>query len=179
MSEVSGPIHGDYDYLHLKGDTGPLVYPAGFVYFYEILYFITKGGSNIVLAQYLFLCFYLIFLSLVLNLYSYMKYIPPWIVLLLCLSKRVKSLFYLRLFNDDIAMLVFYLSLNYLIQKKYVYGCIFFSLAVSIKMNVMLYSFPLLIVLLKVYYYYSLFISYSFFFFLSLSLCNYYNYLLK
>lgn len=78
MSEVSGPIHGDFNYTNLKGDTGPLVYPAGFVYFYSLLYFITDEGNNILLAQYLFLGFYLIYLSLVLNLYSYMKYIPPY-----------------------------------------------------------------------------------------------------
>jgi len=33
MQEVAGPIaHGDWDYANLRGDTGPLVYPAGCVY---------------------------------------------------------------------------------------------------------------------------------------------------
>ena len=29
MQEVEGFLNGTYDYMQLKGDTGPLVYPAG------------------------------------------------------------------------------------------------------------------------------------------------------
>ncbi|KAK9753081.1 ALG3 protein [Popillia japonica] len=35
MQEVEGFLNGTLDYRHLKGDTGPLVYPAGFVYIYN------------------------------------------------------------------------------------------------------------------------------------------------
>jgi alpha-1,3-mannosyltransferase len=38
MEEVEGVVNGTYDYTMLKGQTGPLVYPAGFVYLYYILY---------------------------------------------------------------------------------------------------------------------------------------------
>ena len=38
MEEVEGFINGTYDYTLLKGDTGPLVYPAGFVYIFSGLY---------------------------------------------------------------------------------------------------------------------------------------------
>jgi len=41
MQEVAGFLSGDWDYANLRGDTGPLVYPAGFVYIYSALYYIT------------------------------------------------------------------------------------------------------------------------------------------
>ena len=37
MDEVGGFLRGERDYTKLEGDTGPLVYPAGFVYLYAIL----------------------------------------------------------------------------------------------------------------------------------------------
>ena len=51
MQEVEGVSNGTYDYSQLRGDTGPLVYPAGFVWFYMALYYITSQGTNILLAQ--------------------------------------------------------------------------------------------------------------------------------
>ena len=48
--EVEGFLHGERNYELLKGDTGPLVYPAGFVYIFSILYFVTGSGENILLG---------------------------------------------------------------------------------------------------------------------------------
>lgn len=36
MQEVKGFLDGERNYLNLRGDTGPLVYPAGFVYIYSV-----------------------------------------------------------------------------------------------------------------------------------------------
>lgn len=36
MQEVEGFLDGERNYLNLRGDTGPLVYPAGFVYIYSV-----------------------------------------------------------------------------------------------------------------------------------------------
>lgn len=36
MQEVKGFLDGERDYYNLRGDTGPLVYPAGFVYVYSV-----------------------------------------------------------------------------------------------------------------------------------------------
>ena len=47
MQEVQGFLDGDLNYTHLKGDTGPLVYPAGFIYIFAALHYISSAGSNV------------------------------------------------------------------------------------------------------------------------------------
>lgn len=42
MEEVEGYLSGELDYSNLKGNTGPLVYPAGFVYLFTALRAITE-----------------------------------------------------------------------------------------------------------------------------------------
>lgn len=41
MQEVAGFLDGERNYYNLKGDTGPLVYPAGFVYIFSGLRYLT------------------------------------------------------------------------------------------------------------------------------------------
>lgn len=48
-------------------------YPAGFVYIFTALYYITNHGANIRLGQYIFAVFYLITLLLVFRLYNHTK----------------------------------------------------------------------------------------------------------
>uniref|UniRef100_A0A2P2M1Y3 dolichyl-P-Man:Man5GlcNAc2-PP-dolichol alpha-1,3-mannosyltransferase n=1 Tax=Rhizophora mucronata TaxID=61149 RepID=A0A2P2M1Y3_RHIMU len=43
MSQVSGFLGGERDYRNLKGDTGPLVYPAGFLYIYSAIQYVSGG----------------------------------------------------------------------------------------------------------------------------------------
>ena len=38
------PPQGERDYLHLKGGTGPAVYPAGFMYIFSALRWVTGGA---------------------------------------------------------------------------------------------------------------------------------------
>ncbi|NP_001171840.1 dolichyl-P-Man:Man(5)GlcNAc(2)-PP-dolichyl mannosyltransferase [Saccoglossus kowalevskii] len=149
MDEVEGVVNGTYDYMKLKGGTGPLVYPAGFVYFYLGLYYITGYGANIRLAQYIFSGFYLINLLLVFRIYQRTAKCPPYVLIFMCCtSYRIHSIFILRLFNDPIAMIFLYLAVNLFIDKKWSWGCFWFSIAVSIKMNVLLFAPGLLILLL-------------------------------
>lgn len=44
MDEVEGVVNGTYDYTELRGGTGPLVYPAGFVYIFLGFYYATNLG---------------------------------------------------------------------------------------------------------------------------------------
>lgn len=131
------PIHL---FLHL-GDTGPLVYPAFFVYIYTALYFITSRGSNIRLAQYIFAGVYVLQVYLVLRLYSKTRKLPPYLIVIsIFTSYRIHSLYALRLFNDPVAVLLFYISLNLLLDRKWSIGSVVFSLAVGVKMNILLFA---------------------------------------
>ena len=51
MQEVEGFLSGERNYLNLRGDTGPLVYPAGFLYVFAALRAITSEGENILLGM--------------------------------------------------------------------------------------------------------------------------------
>jgi len=44
-------------------------YPAGFVYVFALLYWLTSAGADIRLAQYIFVVIYLITIILVFNIY--------------------------------------------------------------------------------------------------------------
>ncbi|CAH1102086.1 unnamed protein product [Psylliodes chrysocephalus] len=141
MQEVEGFLNGTLDYKELKGDTGPLVYPAGFVYIYAIFYYVTSQGKNIYLAQYIFLFLYMIQTYLVQRIIRKTMKIPPYALVIATLtSYRIHSIFVLRLFNDPVAVLLFYISLNLFISNKWLLGSIFYSLAVSVKMNILLYA---------------------------------------
>ncbi|KAL1925068.1 uncharacterized protein VTP21DRAFT_4722 [Calcarisporiella thermophila] len=139
MQEVGGFLNGERDYMNLKGDTGPLVYPAGFVYIYSLLYNLTNRGTNIRLGQYFFSVLYLFNLLIVMQLYRKSTKIPPYLLVLLCLSKRVHSIYVLRLFNDPVAMFFMYLCLLALTGRRWTLGCIFYSAALSVKMNILLF----------------------------------------
>ncbi|KAL1502597.1 hypothetical protein ABEB36_007718 [Hypothenemus hampei] len=146
MQQVEGFLNGTLDYQYLKGDTGPLVYPAGHLYIFTLLYYVTNLGSNIYLAQYIFLVLYLIQTLLIHRIYRITAKVPPYALILTTLTSfRIHSIFVLRLFNDPIAVLLFYVSLNLFVSKKWRLGSLFYSLAVSVKMNILLYA-PCLLV---------------------------------
>ncbi|XP_054625090.1 dol-P-Man:Man(5)GlcNAc(2)-PP-Dol alpha-1,3-mannosyltransferase isoform X1 [Dunckerocampus dactyliophorus] len=150
MNEVEGVINGTYDYTQLKGDTGPLVYPAGFVYSFTALYYITSSGANIRLGQYIFAVFYLITLLLVFRIYCRTKKVPPCVFFFMCCaSYRIHSIFVLRLFNDPVAMMLLFAAVNLFIDGHWSLGCGLYSLAVSVKMNVLLFAPGLLFLLLS------------------------------
>lgn len=147
MQEVEGVVvNGTFDYGKLRGDTGPLVYPAGFVYVFSILYYLTAFGKNIRVGQYIFMLLYLINIYLVFKIHERSQKVPPFVMLLQCFSSyRIHSIYVLRLFNDPIAIILLYLSIYMFLKNKWVIGSIVYSLAVSIKMNILLYSPVLLI----------------------------------
>ncbi|XP_059295114.1 dol-P-Man:Man(5)GlcNAc(2)-PP-Dol alpha-1,3-mannosyltransferase [Lycium ferocissimum] len=147
MSQVTGFLKGERDYSNLKGDTGPLVYPAGFLYIYSAIQYVT--GGQVYPAQILFGFLYMLDLAIVVFIYLKTDVVPWWALSLLSLSKRVHSIFVLRLFNDCFATTLLHAALVSIIYQKWHLGLVIFSGAVSIKMNVLLYAPPLLLLMVK------------------------------
>lgn len=147
MSQVSGFLGGERDYEKLRGDTGPLVYPAGFLYLYSAIQYVT--GGQVFPAQVLFGFLYVINLGITLSIYLKTDLVPWWALILLSMSKRVHSIFVLRLFNDCLATTILHGALLSLLYQKWHLGLIIFSAAVSVKMNVLLYAPPLLLLMIK------------------------------
>ncbi|XP_075274325.1 dol-P-Man:Man(5)GlcNAc(2)-PP-Dol alpha-1,3-mannosyltransferase isoform X2 [Opisthocomus hoazin] len=150
MEEVEGFANGTLDYTRLKGGTGPLVYPAGFVYIFLGLYYATGRGTDVRLAQHLFAGLYLLNLLLVFRIYCRTSKVPPYVFFFMCCaSYRIHSIFVLRLFNDPVAMAILFLAVNLFLEERWSWGCLLFSLAVSVKMNVLLFAPGLLFLLLQ------------------------------
>lgn len=139
MEEVRYVAEGERDYAVIRGGTGPLVYPAGFVYLYLPLYYVTGGGRDVRLAQYVFLALYLASQLVVFLVYRRARATPPWVLVLLCLSRRLHSIFVLRLFNDGPAMLLAYAGVLAAQHNRWTAGTVLFSLATSVKMNALLF----------------------------------------
>lgn len=153
MQEVEGPIvHGEWNYANIRGETGPIAYPAGFVWLYTGLRAAAGGdGSNVRIAQWIFAGVYVFTQAVVFLIYARArpKAMPPVALALLCISKRMHSIYVLRLFNDCWAMLFLYLSLLLFTCHRWRFGCALFSVAVSIKMNIFLFAPALFLLLLK------------------------------
>ena len=165
MEEVDFWMEGEYDYQKIHGNTGPLVYPAGFLYMFGFLQWLT--GRDIPKAQVIFLVFYLATQAVVMTLYtlvlrqlrdtstvnrvlsSHQVWSFRVAMCCLCISKRYHSIFLLRLFNDGPTMLVAYISFWFFMKGKWDIGCLLYSVAVSLKMNVLLFAPGLLYLLIQ------------------------------
>ena len=137
MQQVAQYVAGERDYVKIYGDTGPLVYPAGHVYIYRLLYAITDEGRDIKLAQYIFIGLYLASLMLVMQCYRQAK-VPPYIFPLLILSKRLHSIFLLRLFNDGFAVFFLFLAIYCYQRRLWTIGSLAYSYGLAVKMTLLL-----------------------------------------
>ncbi|KAJ2890727.1 dolichyl-P-Man:Man(5)GlcNAc(2)-PP-dolichol alpha-1,3-mannosyltransferase, partial [Coemansia aciculifera] len=138
MQEVAGVVAGERNYAKLRGDTGPLVYPAGFVWLFSLLWRMTGGGRDIRLAQYVFMGVYLATLALILALYRRAR-VPPALVGLLVISRRMHSIYVLRLFNDCATMVFAYTAVFAMCDRRWIkWSGLLLSAGVAIKMNVVL-----------------------------------------
>lgn len=87
---------------------------------------------------------------LVLRLFSKSRKLPPYLIVIsIFTSYRIHSIYSLRLFNDPVAILFLYASLNLFFDRKWTIGSIFFSLGVGVKMNILLFSPAILMLYLS------------------------------
>ncbi|CCL98442.1 uncharacterized protein FIBRA_00439 [Fibroporia radiculosa] len=142
-------LKGERDYALISGPTGPIVYPAGHIYVHRLLYGLTNFGNNLHTAQQIYGFIYMVHLALTCAIYRKAGGVPNWVLLLLPLSKRLHSIFVLRLFNDcwmvvavDTAILAYQYGANVL-------GTLLLGCALSVKMSALLYLPGLLVVLFK------------------------------
>lgn len=75
--------------------------------------------------------------------------VPPYVFFFVCCaSYRIHSIFVLRLFNDPVVMTLLFAAVNLFMDGSWTLGCAIYSLAVSVKMNVLLFAPGLLFLLL-------------------------------
>ncbi|RDL39962.1 uncharacterized protein BP5553_04302 [Venustampulla echinocandica] len=137
MEQIEQYIHGERDYTKIKGGTGPLVYPAAHVYIYWALYHITSKGRDILLAQRIFGVLYLATIAVVMACYRRAK-APLYIFPLLILSKRLHSIFILRLFNDCFAVFFLWVAIYAFQRRMWTLGSLTYSWGLGIKMSLLL-----------------------------------------
>lgn len=137
MQQIEIYLAGARDYAKIYGDTGPLVYPAAHVYIYRALYYLTSSGTDIRLAQILFIFLYILTLAMVISCYRKAD-APPYVLVLLSLSKRVHSIFLLRLFNDCFAVLFLWVAIWCYQRKFWTLGSLTYSFGLGVKMSLLL-----------------------------------------
>ncbi|KAI9852338.1 MAG: dolichyl-P-Man:Man(5)GlcNAc(2)-PP-dolichol alpha-1,3-mannosyltransferase [Thelocarpon superellum] len=137
MEQIELYLAGERHYQKIVGGTGPLVYPAAHVYIYRGLYALTDQGRDIVTGQIIFAGLYLATLALVMACYRLAK-APPYVFPLLVLSKRLHSIYVLRLFNDCFAVGALFLAIYAYQRRWWTLGSIVYSWSLGIKMSVLL-----------------------------------------
>merc|ERR550532_805013 len=141
---------GERNYTRLVGHNGPLVYPAGHAWIHFALHQLTDAGSDSIMAQQLAMVAYLLNLVLVFRILLRTEMVPPYILILLSIgATRARTLAVVHLFNDPIAVLFFNAAVNLYLDHIWTLGSVFFSLGVSVKMNILLYSPALLAIFIS------------------------------
>lgn len=157
MQQIEIYLSGERDYAKIHGDTGPLVYPAAHVCtesnitdriyifdssnisidIYRALHYLTDSGSDILMAQAIFSGLYVLTLFFAMQAYRQAG-VPPYLLPLLSLSKRVHSIFVLRLFNDCFAVLFLWVAIWCWQKRFWTIGTLIYAVGVGVKMSLLL-----------------------------------------
>ncbi|CAG9460357.1 unnamed protein product [Pedinophyceae sp. YPF-701] len=136
MDQIDIVHAGETDYTSIETGTGPLVYPAGHVHIFSWLRHLT--GGSIPHGQVIFGGVYVLTQAIVMWCYVTAQLLPPWALPLLALSKRLHSIYVLRLFNDCWAMLFTHAAVALMLSRRHNAAIVVFSAAVSVKMGALL-----------------------------------------
>lgn len=129
-------VQGETHYARISGDSGPIAYPAGYLYAYELIRRVCGDCRR--RAQRLFAALYLLQLALIFAIYQATQ--TPCLAYLLALgSRRLRSIYVLRMFNDGVAMPLMFASIWALTRRRWGWSCGLFGAALSVKMNVLLF----------------------------------------
>lgn len=103
MQQITQIESGELNYSRITGDTGPIVYPGGYVFIYSWMKKLTNGMEDLYRGQEAFRLLYLVSLGMTFLIYIQCigkKRVQPIALYLLVISKRLHSIYVLRLFND-------------------------------------------------------------------------------
>ncbi|GJN94724.1 hypothetical protein Rhopal_007815-T1 [Rhodotorula paludigena] len=154
LQQAQAFLDGERDYSLMTGESGPAYYPALHIYAYSALSYLTEGGKHLERAQWAFAGVYLATLAIVMfGIYRRNKAIPPYALIPLTLSKRLHSIYMLRMFNDGLVMLfvhgaiALYMvptggnsqSARRAMERRWMFGTVLLSCALSIKMSTLLF----------------------------------------
>ncbi|KAG8956807.1 dolichyl-P-Man:Man(5)GlcNAc(2)-PP-dolichol alpha-1,3-mannosyltransferase [Tulasnella sp. 424] len=146
-------VKGERDYSLITGPSGPLVYPAGHVWIHWFLRHVTAdqntGAILVRTAQQIYGALYLWTLLVSCQVYQEAGGMPNYVILPLIFSKRLHSIFVLRLFNDCWAVAIM-MTAVVAYQKRWLkVGTALYALALSVKMNILLYLPGILVILVQ------------------------------
>jgi alpha-1,3-mannosyltransferase len=117
IAQVSQVSSGVRKYTDIEGPTGPIVYPAGHVWFYTLLSRFTLNGEKVAFAQIAFTLLYFSALLITIKI-NRLTNVPILMTSLLVLSRRIHSIYMLRCFNDCINTVFFLASLIFFVKKR-------------------------------------------------------------
>ena len=100
-------------------------------------------------AQPLFAALYVATLAVALGVTIAARAVPPLALPLLCASKRLHSIYVLRLFNEAVAMLPAFAAVAALQRGAWLPAALAWSAALSVKMNALLLAPPMALIMLR------------------------------
>jgi alpha-1,3-mannosyltransferase len=150
-------LDGERHYTKIQGPSGPCVYPALHLYLYAAIGWATgwakgevdgKEGDDLRAAQILFAGVYLATLAVAMQCYRKVG-APGWLMILLVGSKRLHSIFLLRMFNDCFAAMFLWGSIYLLQRRRWDAAVLLWGLGLGVKMILLLTAPGLAFVLVQ------------------------------